>query len=66
MQVFQKHEEKRQLVRPRLRQEDNIENYLKGIGLDCVNWINLAGDRDECCEVVDNVMDLNVPCNGEK
>jgi hypothetical protein len=61
MQFFQKHEGKRQLVRPGLRQEGNIKSYLKGTGLDCVNWINLAGDRDECCEVVNNVKDLNVP-----
>jgi hypothetical protein len=58
---FQKREGKRQFVRPRLKQEDNIKNYLKGTGLDCVNWINLAGDMDEYCEVLDNVMDLNVP-----
>jgi hypothetical protein len=58
---FQKHEGKRQFVRPRLKQEDNIKNYLKGVGLDCVKWLNLAGDRDEYCEVVDYVMDLNVP-----
>jgi hypothetical protein len=57
---FQKHEGKRQFVRPRFRQEDNIKNYLKGIGLECVKWINVGGDWDECCEVVNNVMDLNV------
>jgi len=58
---FQKYEGKRHIVRPRLSQEDNIKNYLKGIGLECAKWINLVGDRDECCEVVDSVMDINVP-----
>ncbi|KAJ4448778.1 hypothetical protein ANN_00169 [Periplaneta americana] len=40
-------EGKRPLGRPRRRWEDNIKMYLKEVGYDDGNWINLAQDRDQ-------------------
>ena len=39
-------EEKRLLGRPRHRWEDNIKMYLKEVGYDAADWIDLAQDRD--------------------
>ena len=61
MQGFSEHVGKRQLVRQWLRQEDIIRKYLKAFGLYSVNWINLAGDRDECRHVVNKVRDIHAP-----
>jgi hypothetical protein len=38
-------EGKRPLGRPRLRWEDNIKMYLRDIGFDGMNWIQLDQDR---------------------
>jgi hypothetical protein len=32
--------------RPRRRWEDNIERYLRELGCGCMDWIELALDRD--------------------
>jgi hypothetical protein len=40
-------EEKRSLRRPRCRWEDNIKMDLREIGLEGVDWIHLAQDRDQ-------------------
>jgi len=41
-----KPEGKRPLGRPRHRWEDNIEMDLQEVGWGCMNWIELAQDRD--------------------
>jgi hypothetical protein len=41
-----KPEGKRPLGRPRRRWEDNIRMVLREIGWGCMDWIDLAQDRD--------------------
>jgi len=41
-----KPEGKRPLGRPRRRWEDNIRRYLLEVGCGCLDWIELAQDRD--------------------
>jgi hypothetical protein len=41
-----KREGKRPLGRPRLRWVNNINLYLKERGWDCMDWIDLAQDKD--------------------
>jgi len=41
-----KPERKRPLGRPRRSWEDNIEIDLKEVGYGCMDWIELAQDRD--------------------
>jgi hypothetical protein len=45
-----KSEGKRPLRRPRRRWVDNIKINLREVGWDGMDWINLAQDRDQCCE----------------
>jgi hypothetical protein len=54
-------ESKRPLGRPRLRWEDNIFMDLREIGVDGVNWIQLAQGRVQCRVFVNTVMNLRVP-----
>jgi hypothetical protein len=54
-------EGKRPLGRPRRRWVDNIKTYLRGIGWDGVDWIELAEDRDHWRALVNTVMNLRVP-----
>jgi hypothetical protein len=56
-----KPEGKRPLVRPRCRRVDNIKMGLGEIGWDGVDWIDLAQDRDEWCDLANTVMNLQVP-----
>jgi hypothetical protein len=53
-------EGKRQLGRPRRRWEDGVRIDLMEIGLECVDWILLAQDRDRWRAVVSAVMNLRV------
>jgi hypothetical protein len=46
--------------RPRRRWEDGIRMDLKEIGLEGVDWIRLAQDRDRWRAVVSAVMNLRV------
>jgi hypothetical protein len=39
-------EEKEPFGRPRLSREDNIKMDLQEVGFGCVDWIELAQDRD--------------------
>jgi hypothetical protein len=54
-------EGKRPLGRPRRRWEDNIKLDLRQIGIDGVNWIQLAQDRVKWRAFVNTVMSLRVP-----
>jgi hypothetical protein len=56
-----KPEGKRPLGRPRRRWVDNIKIYLREIGWDGVDWIDLAQDRGQWRALVNTVMSLRVP-----
>ena len=56
-----KPEGKRPLGRPRCRWEDNINMYLEEVGRGCVDWMELAIDRDRWRALVSTVMDFGVP-----
>jgi hypothetical protein len=45
---------------------DNIKIDLRGIGLDGMDWIDLAQDRDQWRALVITVMNLRVPLNAGK
>jgi hypothetical protein len=53
-------EGKRPLERPRRRWEDSIKMDLMEIGIDGVNWIQLAQDRVQWWAFVNMVMNLRV------
>jgi hypothetical protein len=55
-----KPEGKRPLGRPRRRWEDGIRMDLREIGLGCVDWIQLAQDRDQLRALVNTVMNLRI------
>ena len=56
-----KPEDKRPLVRPRHRWEDNIKMDLQDVGCGGMDWIELARDRDRWRAHVVAVMKLRVP-----
>jgi hypothetical protein len=56
-----KSEGKRPLGGPRHRWVGNIKIYLREIGWDGIDWIDLAQNRDQCRAIVDTVMNLQVP-----
>jgi hypothetical protein len=56
-----KQEGKRPLGRPRYMWVDNIKIDLREIGLDCMDWFDLAQDRDQWRALVNTVMNLRVP-----
>jgi transposase len=47
--------------RPRRRWEDNIKMGLREIGIDGVNWIQLAQNRVQWRACMNTVMNLRVP-----
>jgi hypothetical protein len=53
-------EGKTPLGRPRCRREDNIKINRREIGLEGLNWIHLAQDRDQWQALVNTVMNLMV------
>ena len=55
-----KPEGKRPLGRPRRRWEDNIKMDLQEVGCVCMDWIELAQDRDGWRALVNAVMYLRV------
>ena len=56
-----KPEGRRPLGRPRRRWEDNIKMVLQEVGCGCMDWIELAEDRDGWRALVNLVMSLRVP-----
>jgi hypothetical protein len=56
-----KQEGKRPLGRPRRRCVDNIKMDLREIGLDGVDWMDMAQDRDQWRALVNTVLNLRVP-----
>ena len=56
-----KPEGKRPLGRPRRRWEDNIKMDLQVVGRGCVDWMELAQDRDRWQALVSMVMNFRVP-----
>jgi hypothetical protein len=52
---------KRPLGRTKRRWEDNIEMDFREIGIDGVNWIQLAQDRVQWRSFVNTIMNLRVP-----
>ena len=56
-----KPEGKRPRGRPRRRWKDNIKMDLQEVGCGCINWIELAEDRDRWRVLVNAVMNLRVP-----
>jgi hypothetical protein len=59
--LVKKPEGKRPLSRPRRRWVDNIKLDLREIRRGCMNWIDLAQDRDQWRVLVNTVMSLRVP-----
>jgi len=56
-----KPEGRRPLGRPRRRWKDNIRMDLLEVGCGCVDWMELAQDRDRWGALVSAVMNLRVP-----
>jgi hypothetical protein len=56
-----KPEGERPLGRPRHRWEDNIKMDLRELVWGCMDWIDLAQDRDQWRALVNLVMNLQVP-----
>ena len=56
-----KPEGKRPLGRPRLRWEDNIKMDLEEVGRGCVDWMDLAQDRDRWRAFLSMIMNFGVP-----
>jgi hypothetical protein len=49
------------LGRPRRRWVDNIRRDLRETGWDCMDWMDLAQDREQWRALVNTVMYLRVP-----
>jgi hypothetical protein len=58
---WESQKEKRPLGRPRSRWVDNIKMDLREIGLDGMNWTDLAQDKYQWRALVNMVMNLRVP-----
>jgi hypothetical protein len=52
---------KRPIGTPRRRRVDNIKIDMREIGLDGMDWIELAQDRDQWRALVNRVINLRVP-----
>jgi hypothetical protein len=55
------HEGKRPQGRPRRRWEDNIKMDLQEVRCGCIDWFELAQDRDRSQALVKTVMKFRVP-----
>jgi hypothetical protein len=56
-----KPEGKRPLGRSRRRWEDNIRIEFREVRWGCMDWIDLAQDRDQWRALVNTVMNLRIP-----
>ena len=56
-----KPQRRRPLGKPRHRWEDNIQMDLREVGCGCVDWMELAQDRDRWRALVSAVMNPRVP-----
>ena len=56
-----KSEGKRPLGRPERRWEDNIKENLQEVGCRCMDWVELAQNRDWWWALLNAVMNLRVP-----
>jgi hypothetical protein len=56
-----KPERKTQLGRPRRRWDDNIRMDSREIWCERVDWMHLAQDRDQWRDLVNTVMNVQVP-----
>ena len=54
---------KRPLGRPRCRWENNIKMDIQEVGCGCMEWNELAQDRDRWRVLMNAVMNLRVPKN---
>jgi hypothetical protein len=54
-------DQKRRLVRPRRRWEDNIKIDLREVGWSGMDWIDLAQDRDRWRALVNMEMNFWIP-----
>jgi hypothetical protein len=54
-------EEKRPMGRPRRRWVNNIKMYLREIGWNGMDWIDLAQDRDQWRALMNAIMNFRVP-----
>ena len=52
---------KRPLGRPRRRWEENTRMHLKEIGINVINWVGLAQDRDYWRAIVNAALKLRIP-----
>jgi hypothetical protein len=59
--LVEKPEGKGPMDRPRRRWDDNIKMNLQEVGFECMDWIELAQDRDSWRTFVKAVMNLRVP-----
>jgi hypothetical protein len=59
--ILGKPERRRPLGRPRRRWVDNIKIYLRKIGWDGVDFVDLAQDKDQWRALVNTVMNLWLP-----
>jgi hypothetical protein len=56
-----KPDDRRPLVRPRRRWEDNTKTNIQEVGCGDLNWIELAQDTESWRALVNAVMNLRVP-----
>jgi len=60
MALVEKPKGKKPLGRPMRKWEDNIEMYLQEVGLECLDWIDLAKCRDRWRYLVKMLMNRRV------
>ena len=56
-----KSDRKKPLGRPRRKWKDNIKMILQEVGFGCMDWSDVAQDRDRWLALVNAVVNLRVP-----